>query len=95
MASASATQQTPEQEQALAEEELHPTDPTEEDREALAELRLRFETMDSEPLSRLREDIKVPRTTDQLHTYFKQMQAERFFYPHSQLTCSTIEPILP
>ena len=71
MASASDTQQTPEQEQALAEEELRPTDPTEEDLEALEELRLRFDTMDSEPLSRLRGDIRVPRTTDQLHTYFK------------------------
>ena len=95
MASASAAQQTPEQEQALAEEELHPTDPTEEDREALAELRLRFDTTDSEPLSRFREDIKIPRTTDQLHTHFQQMQGERFFYPHAQLTCVTIEPGLP
>ena len=82
MAAASATQQTPEPEQALAEEELHPTEPTEEDREALAELRRRFDTVDSEPLNRFREDVTVPWATDQLHTYFKQMQDERFYYPH-------------
>ena len=49
-----------------AEEELPPADPTEEDHEALAELRLRFDATDSEPLSRFREDIKIPRATDQL-----------------------------
>ena len=94
-AAASATQQTPEPEQELAEQGLRPTDPTEERREALEELRRRFDAVDSQPLNRLREDVAVPRTTDQLHVYFKQMQDEHFYYPHSQLACSTIEPLLP
>ena len=91
-AAASATQQAPEPEQELAEQGLRPTDPTDERREALEELRRRFDTVDSEPLTRLREDVTVPRTTDQLHVYLKQMQDEHFYYPHSQLACSTIEP---
>ena len=91
----SATQQTPELEQELAEQGLCPTDPTDERREALEELRRRFDTVDSEPLSRFRDDVAVPRTTDQLHVYFKQMQDERFYYPHSQLACATIEALLP
>ena len=62
MAAASATQQTPEPEQEIAEQGLRPIDPTEEQREALAELRRRFDTVDSEPLNRFREDVTVPWT---------------------------------
>ena len=54
-AAASATQQTPEPEQELVDPRHLPLEPTEGQREATEELRRRFDTVDTEPLNRLRD----------------------------------------